>query len=253
MRILLIEPDERQASFIKQGLRSACFTIDVATSGTQGSYLARTNEYAAIISEFRLPDKAGSEVCKELRHKQKSTPILIISTMSDSVTKVECLNSGADDYITKPFYFEEFLARLRAILRRPKIIEQQTIIINDLELNSSKHIIKRGSRIITLTKKEFELLEYMMKNPDIVLSRGQIMEHVWDIHADIFSNTIETHILNLRRKINFLGTKKLIQTIPGRGYKLLPVEEPAKEKIQKIKFRRPRLSRKSYSTYSLST
>ena len=236
MRILLIEPDERQASFIKQGLRSACFTIDVATSGTQGSYLARTNEYAAIISEFRLPDKAGSEVCKELRHKQKSTPILIISTMSDSVTKVECLNSGADDYITKPFYFEEFLAR-----------------IDDLELNSSKHSIKRGSRSITLTKKEFELLEYMMKNPDLVLSRGQIMENVWDIHADIFSNTIETHILNLRRKINFLGTKKLIQTIPGRGYKLLPVEEPAKVKTEKVKFRRPRLSHKSYSSYSLST
>ena len=232
MRLLLIEPDQTSSSVLKRSLSAASFTIDVATTGQEGSYLARTNDYDLIICEFLLPDRTGIDVCKELRSKRKHTPFIILSSLGETITKVECLNGGADDYVTKPFYFEEILARVRAILRRPQMLTHTTIKIADLELNSMRHTIKRAGQSVYLTRKEFELLEYLMKNQGIVLSRGHIMEHVWDIHADIFSNTIETHILNLRRKIDFVPNQKFIHTIPGRGYKLefTALEKPAKQK-----------------------
>lgn len=232
MRLLLIEPDKTISAYLKRSLTTASFSIDTADTGPEGSYLARTNDYDLIISEFHLPDRSGIDICKELKIKQKHTPFIIISSLSETVTKVQCLNGGADDYVTKPFYFEELLARIRAILRRPKMFAHSVLKVGDLELDSLRHIVKRGGKPIYLTRKEFELLEYFLRNQTVVLSRGHIMEHVWDIHADIFSNTIETHILNLRRKIDYIPERKLIHTIPGRGYKLEAGEQcaPAKQK-----------------------
>jgi DNA-binding response OmpR family regulator len=251
MRLLLIEPDQGESSVLKRSLSAASFTIDVATTGQEGSYLARTNDYDLIICEFLLPDRTGIDVCKELRSKRKHTPFIILSSLGETITKVECLNGGADDYVTKPFYFEEILARVRAILRRPQTITHATMKIADLELNSVRHTIKRAGQSVYLTRKEFELLEYLMKNQGIVLSRGHIMEHVWDIHADIFSNTIETHILNLRRKIDFVPNQKFIHTIPGRGYKLefMETEQPAKQKTPLRRLAKQRI-RYRYNTTS---
>lgn len=219
MRILLIEPDEKEGSLIKQKLGLSCFSVDWTRSGHEGLNLSRKNNYDLVLCEFTLPDSSGRSVSIELRTRRKHTPIIIISGNTNATAKVDCLNGGADDYITKPFYFEELQARIRAILRRPAPLTPDTLKIDNVELNSLTHNVTRGKENIYLTRKEFQLLEYFMRNSGMVLSRTQIMDHVWDIHADIFSNTIETHILNLRRKIDFPPHSKLIHTIPGRGYK----------------------------------
>lgn len=144
----------------------------------------------------------------------------MLSVKSETLTKVDILNIGADDYLTKPYSFEELLARVKALLRRPKQIEDEVLKVDDLILDVRKHLVKRGKREIYLTRKQFMLLEYLMKNQGMVVSRGIIMEHVWDMNADLFSNTIETHISTLRRKIDSPKDRKLIYTISGRGYKI---------------------------------
>lgn len=219
MRILIIESEHELREFLKNSFIKECFTVDTSPDGERGSFLARTNDYDALIIASDLPQKSGREICLELRQRKRHAPILILSHHPDIQNKVEHLNSGADDYMHKPILFEELLARLRAILRRPKQVESSVLNAGDLYLDARRHIVKRGNKEIYLTRKEFELLEYLMKNQGMVLSRGMIMEHVWDIHADMFSNTIETHILNLRRKLGKRPKQKLIHTIPARGYK----------------------------------
>jgi len=220
MRILVIEDDKEILKFLKRGLESECFAVDIAEDGEKGSFMARTNDYDVIILDFMLPKKDGLEVCRDIRDHGKDTPILVLSVVMDTKTKVDILNAGADDYITKPYSFEELTARVNALLRRPKQIEKNILRINNLTLDKNQHLVKRGSHEIRLTRKEFMLLEYLMKNPSIVLSREMIMEHVWDINADPFSNTVETHILSLRKKINLKSQRNLICTIRGRGYKI---------------------------------
>ncbi len=166
-----------------------------------------------------LPYKEGLEVCRELRRQSVRTPIIGLSVKSETVNKVAFLNAGADDYLTKPFSFEELTARIRALLRRPKDVLSETIEVCGLELDSKRHIVKKDHKEIYLTRKEFLLLEYLMKNQGTVLSRGMILEHVWDMNADPFSNTIETHIMTLRRKIDTKRGIRLIHTIPGIGYR----------------------------------
>lgn len=220
MRILLIEDNNEIAHFLYTSLTEACYVVDVAGDGLRGSYLGTSQEYDIIILDYNLPKKKAPEVCKEIRAAGKTCPILILSVEHSALKKVELLNMGADDYMTKPFSLEELLARLRVLQRRPSAISAETLGIDDLTINLRTHNVERNKKEIYLTKKEFMLLEYMIKNQDAVLSRGKILEHVWDINADIFSNTIETHILTLRKKIEFDGKKKLIHTVPGRGYKL---------------------------------
>lgn len=220
MRILIIEDEKEVSDFLKQSLENECFAIDVAKDGEKGSFLARTNDYDLIILDYILPKKDGRQVCEEIRKAKKTVPILILSVKSEIPTKVDILNIGADDYLTKPYSFEELLARIRALLRRPKQIEGKVLEIDDLILDNKKHSVKRGKKEIYLTRKQFMLLEYLMKNQGMVMSRGMIMEHVWDMSGDLFSNTIETHISALRRKIHSSTKKKLIQTISGRGYKI---------------------------------
>ena len=220
MRILIIESEQAESEHLKQNLTKECFSIDQASTVSRGLFLAHHCQYDAIIASHELVQIHGLEICKVLREKNAQVPILILSGKIDTTLKVSYLNSGADDYLVKPFSFSELVARLRAILRRPKILYQPVLSSADITLDSSRHLVTKAGKQIYLTRKEFELLEYLLKHQGMVLSRSVLMEHVWDIHADIFSNTIETHILNLRRKIDTDKNKKLIQTIPGRGYKL---------------------------------
>lgn len=221
MKILLIEDEKEIVDFLKPSLVYECFAVDIAYDGEKGSFLARTNDYDLIILDNMLPFKNGIEVCQEIRKANKNMPILILSVISETEKKVDLLNAGADDYITKPFSLEELLARVRALMRRPKKIQEEIIQIDDLFLDAIKHIVKRSKKEIYLTRKEFMLLEYLMRNKDILISRGMLLEHVWDINADPFSNTIESHIRSLRKKINLTNSRKLIHTIPGRGYKII--------------------------------
>ncbi len=220
MRILVIEDDKQISNSLKRGLQDACFVVDTAQNGTEGSFQARTNEYDLIILDLMLPGKDGKDVCREIRRAEKNMPILMLSVVSEIPTKVELLEMGADDYMTKPFLFEELLARVRALLRRPRKTEDPALKFADLEMDVKKHSVKRAGQEIYLTKKEFMLLEYFLKNQGEVLSRAMILEHVWDMNADPFSNTIEAHIRSLRRKIDKEEWPKIIHTISGRGYKL---------------------------------
>jgi DNA-binding response OmpR family regulator len=219
MKLLLIEDDTSIRNVLRLSFQSEGYTVDEADNGDDGSYLARTNHYDAIILDNILPKKLGKEVCKDIREAGKSIPVLFLSTKSDVLTKVDILDAGADDYLAKPFSYEELKARIRSIVRRPNNISAQTYTINGLHLDSDRNIVTLHDKEIIFTRKEFALLELLMKNKEMVISRGHIMEHVWDMNADPFSNTIESHILNIRKK---LGDKKraLIKNIPGRGYKI---------------------------------
>lgn len=220
MRILIVEDQKEILDFLRQGLEEECFVVDAVQDGVLGAELACTNEYDLIILDNHLPGKMGMEICAEVRNANKRTPIIILSVESDIPKKIQLLNTGADDYLTKPFSFEELMARIRAIMRRPANFQEEIYQIEDLFVNVSKHVVVRGKRAIRLTRKEFMILEQLLRNKGNVVSRGLLIEHVWDMHGDIFSNTIETHILTLRRKVDRKTGKKLIHTIPGRGYKI---------------------------------
>lgn len=219
MRILLIEDEPDTQEFLKERLKEQGFAVDAASTGTRGIYLAKTNNYDVIVLDYGLPEKNGFTVCEEIR-KESMVPIIIISVTDAPDYKVRGLNIGADDYLPKPFRFEELYARIQAILRRPSTFQSNTFTIDDLVLDSSKQTVKRGGKTIHLTRKEFALLEYLLKHQGIVVTRGMLMEHIWDVELDPFSNTIETHILNLRKKIEDSTKPKLIHSVSGRGYKI---------------------------------
>jgi two-component system copper resistance phosphate regulon response regulator CusR len=230
MRILIVEDDEHIREMLKLGFEEESFAVDLAENGEKGSYIARTNEYDIIILDLLLPIKSGLDICRDIRTNSITTPIIMLSATFEIQEKIRLLNSGADDYVTKPFSFHELLARVRALLRRPKPIAPDTIRVDDLSLDSIRQKVSRGSKSIYLTRKEFSLLEYLMRHEGVVVSRGMIMEHVWNRDSDPFSNTIEAHILNVRKKVDMAKHRKLIHTIPGRGYKI----EAFKEKYSKV-------------------
>ena len=220
MRILIVEDERAVASFVEKGLRAEHFSVDTAADGKKGLWLAKTTDYDLIVLNIRLPEMDGMEVCRELRKAQKTVPILMLSVQSSATDKVEALNSGADDYVSKPFSFEELLARIRALLRREKSITGPRLKVADLELDTVTHKVTRGGVPITLKKKEFELLEYFMRNIGVVLTRSMILEHVWDMNADPFTNTVDVHVQSLRKKIDAGHGRKLIHTVHGSGYKM---------------------------------
>jgi DNA-binding response OmpR family regulator len=220
MRILIIDDQREIADSLQKSFKDECYAVDMAYDGEEGSYKARSSNYDLIILDNNMPKKDGKTVAKEIRAEGISTPIIMLSVRAETSTKVELLNIGVDDYVTKPFSFEELLARTKALLRRPKQIENEVLQVDELVLDTKRNLLKRGASEIYLTKKEYMLLEYMMRNQDIVLSRSMILEHVWDINADPFSNTIESHILSLRKKIDSGDKKSIIVTVPGRGYKI---------------------------------
>jgi two-component system OmpR family response regulator len=220
MKLLVIDDQPEITDFLQKSFKDACFAVDTAYDGERGAFLAKTNSYDLIILDNNMPKKTGKEVVKELRAEGLAIPIIMLSVRSETSTKVDLLNIGVDDYVTKPFSFEELHARVKALLRRPKNMEKEIIEIDQLRLDAKKQQLLSSGREIYLTKKEFMLLEYLMRNQGSVLSRAMILEHVWDINADPFSNTIESHILSLRKKLELGGTNQIIITVPGRGYKI---------------------------------
>lgn len=219
MRILIIEDEKDLAKFLAALLKKNGFVADVSHDGNHGSFLARTHEYDLIITDYVLPGLDGGSIIKEIRADGQSTPILMLSARQSIADKVDILNIGADDYIAKPFSRDELLARVQALLRRPKQIEHDEIIFHDIKLDSKLFQVERRGEKIHLTNKEFALLQYLLQHAGRIVSRETLLEHVWNGDTDPFSNTVETHILRLRRKIDN-KKKKLIHSVIGRGYKL---------------------------------
>ena len=220
MKILLVEDEHRIAQSIKKGLEQERMAVDVAYDGIEGFDLASTEEYDLIILDLMLPGMSGLEVCNKLRQNKKHTPILILTARGQIEDKVEGLNMGADDYLTKPFAFEELLARIRALVRRPQNIDENILIVEDLSLNVGSFQVIRAKKEIKLSSKEYALLEFLMRHPKQILSKEQIMNHVWSYETDILPNTIEVYIRNLRNKIDKGFDYPLIQTVRGFGYKI---------------------------------
>lgn len=222
MRILVVEDEHRIANSIKKGLEQEHYAVDVAYSGTDGFDLASSEDYDLIVLDLMLPGMDGLEVCRKLREEKNHTPILILTAKGQTQDKVKGLDNGADDYLTKPFSFEELLARMRALSRRPKNSINTVLVVEDLELNTQTFEVKRSGEIIRLSSKEFTLLEYLMRNSGQTLPKQKIINHVWDYDADILPNTVEVYIRNLRRKIDlpFKSKKVLIHTLRGFGYKV---------------------------------
>lgn len=218
MKILLIEDDPEISQLLKASLRAANFTVEIASDGERGSFLARVNKYKLIILDYNLPKMDGLTVCREIRNEDRETPIIMLSVRSEIKDKLDLFQAGVDDYLSKPFSFSELLARIQAILRRPRKRQDEMIRVQDIELNLDTNIVKQGGKEIYLGNKEFALLRYLLERPSQLISREMIREEVWGDNCDPFSNTIETHILKLRRKLN--RGHRLITTIPGRGYRL---------------------------------
>lgn len=222
MRILVVEDEHRIANTIKKGLEQERYAVDVAYTGTDGWDLAATEEYDLIILDLMLPGMDGVTLCKNLRQKQIHTPVLMLTAKGQVRDKVEGLDAGADDYLAKPFAFTELLARIRALSRRPKESLNTKLSIKDLEIDPKTFQVVRSGKEVTLSSKEFSLLQYLVRNANRVLSKDQIIAHVWNYDADILPNTVEVYIRNLRNKIDkpFTHSSPLIHTLRGFGYKL---------------------------------
>jgi heavy metal response regulator len=218
MKILVIEDEKKVANFIKKGLEEEHYAVDTAFDGEEGLYMAEVNEYDLIILDLMIPKIDGLEVLKTIRGKKNSVPILVLTARNTVEDKVKGLDAGCDDYLTKPFAFMEFLARIRAILRREKTDKEPLLKIADLTLSLVTHKVMRQGREIDLTSKEYALLEYLMRNPDKVLTRTMISEHVWDYHFDSMTNVVDVYVNYLRKKIDKDFEPKLIHTIRGIGY-----------------------------------
>ncbi len=222
MRILVVEDEHKIANAIKKGLEQESYAVDVAYDAEEGVSLATTEDYDMVILDRMLPGLIeGVDIVKEMRAHQIHTPVLLLTARGQIKDKVEGLNAGADDYMVKPFAFEELLARTRALLRRPYDSVGTTLICDDLSLDIVNFEVKRAGRDIALSQKEFALLEYMMRNQNQTLTKNNIIAHVWDYDADILPNTVEVYIGYLRNKIDkpFRGPD-LIHTMRGFGYKL---------------------------------
>ncbi len=219
MRILIIENDTTTRKFLESNLESCCFAVDSVPDGARGSFMARTNEYDLILCAYIVAEKTAPDMCREIRNAEKHTPIIIISEHSDIDAKIECFEAGADDYIVKPCVFDEVLARIRVVLKRPRTIACAVFEIQDIRLETGTQRLLYKNKEVYLTRKEYALLEYLMRHRGRLLTRGMILEHVWDIDANPFSNTVETHIMNLRKKIRDMEKKRIV-SVPGRGYML---------------------------------
>ncbi len=222
MRILVVEDEHRIANTIKKGLEQERNAVDVAYTGTDGFDLATSEDYDLIILDLMLPGMDGISLCKNLRKKGLHTGILILTARGQIHDKIAGLDCGADDYLTKPFSFEELLARIRAIVRRPRTSINTILTVEDLQLDPKSFIVKRQDMPIQLSNKEFALLEYLLRNTNKILTKEQIISHVWNYDANILPNTVEVYIRNLRKKIDvpYKTNRSLIQTIRGFGYKI---------------------------------
>lgn len=225
MKILIVEDEKKVASFIRRGLKEEHYAVDIAARGDEGSCMAQVNDYDLIILDIGLPGKDGISVCKELRSKKKDTPVLMLTARSEIKDKVEGLDAGADDYLPKPFHFEELLARIRSLLRRGRSEKTTRLKVADLELDQIAHRAARAGKEVPLTSREYALLEYLMLHSGELVTRTMISEHVWSEDFDNFTNVIDVYVNYLRNKIDKGSAKPLIHTVRGSGYIL---REPAK-------------------------
>jgi len=218
MKLLIVEDELKVCSFLKQGFEEEMFTVDTAHDGEQGAFLALTEEYDAMILDLMLPKKSGIEVLKEVR-KVKNTPVLILTARGQLESKLEGLNLGADDYLTKPFALAECIARVRSLVRRAQSDKTLSVLAaGDLTVDQMQHIVRRNSEVIDLTAKEFKLLEYLLRNKNVVLTRSSIIEHIWEVTFDSDTNVLDVYMTRLRKKVDDGFEQKLIHTIRGVGY-----------------------------------
>lgn len=220
MRLLIIEDDRAIAEALKEGLEDESYAVDTASDGDEGYRTAAADEYDVIILDVMLPGMNGYEVCQKLRAEGISTPILMLTAKDQTRDVVQGLDTGADDYLAKPFQFDVLLARLRALLRRPSEKHAEILQVGDLTLDPSTKEVTRAGQPVKLTSKEYAVLEYMMRNPSKVLSKESFISHVWDFDADVLPNTVEQFVMFVRRKIDKPFDVKLIHTVPGFGYKI---------------------------------
>jgi heavy metal response regulator len=220
MRILIAEDDRKVAGFLKKGLKEEHYAVDVCYDGEEALFQAQVNQYDLIILDVMLPKKNGFAVCKAIREEGILSPILMLTARDQLEDKVKGLREGADDYLTKPFAFEELLARIQALLRRTQDYKTKTLKVGDLEMDPVSRKIIREGKVITLTGKEYALLEYLMRNKGRVITQSMIIDHVWDMNYDGLSNVVNVYINHLREKIDKGFSQKYIHTIRGVGYKI---------------------------------
>jgi DNA-binding response OmpR family regulator len=220
MRILVVEDEKHLASIIKRGLQEQGYAVDVAYDGDDGQYYAENTPYDLILLDIMLPKKDGLQVCRELRMKKMTTPILILTARDKVQDRVQGLDCGADDYVVKPFAFPELLARIRAMLRRDTNVKTPQIQAGDLTLDPVTRQVKRGNREITLTAKEYTLLDFFMRHPNMLITRTMLEQHAWDYEFDSGSNLIDVYVRRLRNKIDIKGKDSFIETSRGAGYRL---------------------------------
>lgn len=215
MKILVVEDDHTIAQSLKKGLEQESYTVDVAFTGTDGYDLASTEEYSLILLDLMLPGMDGLTICQKLRQNNNHTPILMLTAKSQIEDKINGLNRGADDYLTKPFSFAELLARVRALIRRPKDVISSKINIGNLCLDANNFKVVLNNKEIKLSSREFSLLQYLMRNVNVILPKDKIISHLWNYDSNVLPNTVEVYIRNLRNKIG----KNYISTVRGFGYK----------------------------------
>ncbi|MCU0290160.1 MAG: response regulator transcription factor [Acidobacteria bacterium] len=220
MRILIVEDDKKVASFLKRGLKEEQYAVDVCYDGEEALFQSQVNQYDLIILDVMLPKKNGFMVCRQIREEGNLTPILMLTARDQLEDKIKGLQEGADDYLTKPFAFVELLARIKALLRRTQDYKTKNMKVGDLELDPVSRKVTRENKLISLTGKEYALLEYLMRNRGRIITQSMIIDHVWDMNFDGLSNVVNVYINHLREKIDKGFTQKYIHTIRGVGYKI---------------------------------
>lgn len=222
MKILLIEDEQKMAEVIKQGLELESYIVDIIADGKKAMtrISLHRNDYDLLILDLNLPSMTGAEICTEMREKDITIPVLILTAQAETDMKVKLLMSGADDYLAKPFSFAELNARVHALLRRPKDSLPKVLTVDDIELDPNTRIVTRAGVPLTLTLKEYGLLEYFMRNPGTVINREDLLTHLWDFNYVGFSNVVDVHVKNLRRKLDGENVDGILETVRGIGYRL---------------------------------
>jgi heavy metal response regulator len=235
MRVLLVEDDQRIARFVAKGLREQAYAVDITNNGDDAIYKSAINDYDVVILDVMIPGRDGFQVCRDLRAAGAVVPIIMLTARDTVQDRVAGLDSGADDYLTKPFAVAELLARLRALHRRGHIVRPNTIQVADLQLDTRAKQATRGGQLIELTTKEYALLDYLAREQGRVVSRAEIAEHVWDENFDPLTNLIDVHINRLRRKVDDGFATKLIHTRRGSGYMLASADQLSASLEQTVK------------------